>query len=229
MITTDPGEAAAAPRTYEQILTDAIDVLTEAARHRRTYGAGDHVHYEQADFAEFVTLALAGAAANVGGIEALLAGRPASWEADGVRTLLTSTVGWDEEYLLEHRTEPLTVAVHVDDLLHELGYAQLYDEAHDELDHRHDAIGIPTVTGIPGTPQFETALARLEPATAEQQAASDAVEQVRERLDEQRARDWAAYGQAFEQNVLRAAAELLPDLRVPVQVIVETELAERRR
>ncbi len=221
MITTDPGEAAVAPRTYEQILTDAIGVLTEAARQTSTYGTGDHAHQEPADFAEFATLALAGAAANIGGIEALLAGRPGSWEADGVRTLLTSTVGWDEEHLLEHRTEPLTVAVHVDDLLHELGYAQLYDQAHDELDRRHDAIGIPTVSGIPGTPQFEAALARLEPATAEQQAMSDAVEQMRERLDEQRAREWAAYGQAFRENVHRAAAALPPGLRVPVEVVVE--------
>jgi hypothetical protein len=206
MITTDPGEATAAPRTYEQILTAAIDVLTEAARQTRSYGAGtDHVHHEQADFAEFVTLALAGAAANVGGIEALLAGRPGSWEADGVRSLLTSTVGWDEEHLIEHRTEPLTVVVNVDDLLNDLGYYQLDDDAEAELQRREDA-----VASAGGS------------LTVEQDDELDRIDALRDRLDEQRDRDWAIYGQAFSENVHRAAAALLPGLRVPVEVVIET-------
>jgi hypothetical protein len=42
----------------------------------------DPVSTEPADFAEFLTLAVASTAANVGGVEELLAGRPGSWEAD---------------------------------------------------------------------------------------------------------------------------------------------------
>lgn len=49
--------------------------------------------------------------------EAILAGRPGSWEADGVRNLLTSNVGHDEEHLLEHRTEALIVELDIDELL----------------------------------------------------------------------------------------------------------------
>jgi len=115
------------------------------------------------------------------------------------------------------------VRVHVDDILNELGVWKLYDEAHDELDRRHDAIGIPTASGVPGDPTFEAALAALEPATPGQEAASDAVEQLRERLDAQRTREWAAYGDTFKANILRAAAELFPGLRVPVEVIVELD------
>lgn len=80
-------------RTYEQLLAAAVEVLTAAAR-------------RPGDWAEFVTLALAGAAANVGGVETALAGRPGSWEADGVRNLLYATVGHDEHDLQRHRTEP---------------------------------------------------------------------------------------------------------------------------
>jgi hypothetical protein len=47
------------------------------------------------DWAEFVTLALAGAAANIGGNEQILACRPGSWEAERVRQTLQSTVGVD--------------------------------------------------------------------------------------------------------------------------------------
>jgi hypothetical protein len=111
----------------------------------------------------------------------------------------------------------------VDDILNELGFWQLYDEAHDELDRRHDAIGIPTAAGVPGDPTFEAALAALEPATPEQQAASDAVEALRQRLDAQQKADYAAYGDAFKANIHRAAAELFPGLRVPVEVIVELD------
>ena len=59
---------------------------------------------EPADWAEFVTLALTGAAANVGSIEAALRGRPGSWEADGARSLLQSTAG--ERQAVLHRTAP---------------------------------------------------------------------------------------------------------------------------
>jgi hypothetical protein len=56
-------------------------------------------------------LGVAAAAANLGGIEELLAGRPGSWEADQVRTMLHSTVGCDDAQLLGHRTEPVVLTV----------------------------------------------------------------------------------------------------------------------
>src|SRR6201999_166962 len=87
-------------RSYEAVMSDAVRVLTEAARRvvTTTYPDG-YVHHERADFAEFATHALAGAAANLGSVESLLEGRNGSWEADRIRDLLHSTVGGDEEAL----------------------------------------------------------------------------------------------------------------------------------
>lgn len=129
-------------RTPAEVLADAIRALTEAARLRRPEMQRDaHGQWREhatdtgrADWAEFVTQALAGAAANVGSVEAALAGRPGSWEADAVRTLLHSTVGYDEQYLLEHRTEPLCVVVDIEQILSDLGIASLYDDAEAALD-----------------------------------------------------------------------------------------------
>lgn len=183
------------PCTREQLLVDAVTVLTAAARTRP-------------DFADFVTHALAGAAANVGGIEELLASRPGSWEAHHVRELLTATVGHDKQYLHQHRTEPLIVRVHVDDVVHEIGYADLYYlDADIDLNRREDAI-------------YAANPAEL---TAEAEAALDQVERLRDRLDQQRLADWIAYGTAFAENVRKVAAEALLGLAVPVEVVVEHE------
>ena len=71
----------------------------------------------------------------------MLAERPGSWEAAHVRHMLHATVGDDEQYLFEHRTEPVVVRLHVDDLLTELGYADLYyRDSDEELTRREDAI-----------------------------------------------------------------------------------------
>jgi hypothetical protein len=63
------------------------------------------------------TRALAGAAANVGSTAKILSGRPGSWEAARVREVLESTVGADDEHLLQHRTTPVTVDLWVDNIL----------------------------------------------------------------------------------------------------------------
>jgi hypothetical protein len=134
---------------YQAHLEQAVAALTAAGQLRRpsvravvdvdqagaTPGAGT----EPADWAEFVTLALAGAAANLGGVEAALAGRSGSWEAEGVRQLLHSTVGPDEAHLWEHRTEPLEVTVYVDEILSGRMINDQYDEATDEITARWDA------------------------------------------------------------------------------------------
>lgn len=64
---------------------------------------------------------MAGAAANIGSIESVLAGRPGSWRAGAVRALLSATVGDDEQQLLTHRTEPGVVNINVDDMMVDLG------------------------------------------------------------------------------------------------------------
>ncbi|MEO7014938.1 MAG: hypothetical protein ABI130_09405 [Leifsonia sp.] len=132
-------------RTFQAIQDEATRILTEAARLRSprlqalpSGGWGSHpTETDPADWAELVTLALAGAAANVGGIETALAGRPGSWEAAGIRSLLESTVGEDESALWEHRTEPVRITVDLDEILAD-AYWQ-YDEAFQEINRRRDA------------------------------------------------------------------------------------------
>lgn len=94
------------PRAYGEVLADAVRCLTEAARltnhPMRQSVSGDWEPDPNAtpppiDWAAFVTEALAGAAANIGGTEVILAGRPGSWEAAKVREILYSTVGIDDE------------------------------------------------------------------------------------------------------------------------------------
>lgn len=132
---------------YQQKLAEAIAVLTDAARLEwpqiQLTDDGDWIdslmgEREQADWAEFVTLALAGAAANYGGVDAILAGRSGSWEAAGVRQLLHSTVAPDEERLWEHRTEPLDITVYVEELLLDRTDALTeYDDAAQEIARRY--------------------------------------------------------------------------------------------
>lgn len=151
---TTPGRRPA-QRDRHEVFTDAVAVMTEAARLRRQVmrpiagtaggamaGSGataqrwepDPGKTEPADWPEFVTLALAAAAANVGGIEESLAGRPGSWEADRVRQLLTSTVG-EEDQLWRHRTEPVRILLSPD--LYWL--EDLYDQSSQAIDALADA------------------------------------------------------------------------------------------
>ena len=202
---------AGGQRGYDQVLADTVRVLSEAARRTITRGRGtSSEQQDQADFADFLATALAATAANLGGIEALLAGRSGSWEADYVRQLLVGTVGEDEQYLWEHRTEPLVIRVHADDILTELGYWALYDDAQNELDRRDEAL-----------------YARHDPDEcvedygADDLAEYDLICDLREALDRQQHTDWAAHGHAFAEQARRAAAELCPTLTVPVEVIVE--------
>lgn len=137
---------------YQAKLADAIRALTDAARIprprlRRTEDGkwvDDTMAVpDQTDWAEFVTLALAGAAANIGGIDAILNGRPGSWEAEGVRQLLFSTVGAGEAQLWEHRTEPIEITLYIEELVvdrvHET--VEQYDAAEAEIDRRDGVAG----------------------------------------------------------------------------------------
>lgn len=118
-------------------IADAIRVLTRAARRRRTIGAGTpNEHTEPVDFGEIACNVITAVAANIGGVEALLAGRPGSWEADHVRGIVRSTAGDDERQLLQYRTEPLRLVVDVEGQFGDLGIYDLWEEAADELTRR---------------------------------------------------------------------------------------------
>lgn len=145
---------AATPRPYSEVLHDAIAVLTEAThltnQPMRQDGSGgwepntDPRAALPIDWAEFVTLALVGAAANAGGIETILAGRSGSWEAECVRQTLQSTVS-DHRDLMRHRTDPITVNLWVEPIL-----AETTDTTEDDyraaevaLSERQEAVPLP--------------------------------------------------------------------------------------
>lgn len=200
-------------RPFEQVLADAVAVLTEAARLTWTGADGDGQSLTvTSDWAEFVTLALAGAAANVGGIEEALAGRPGSWEADHVRNLLTSTVGEDEQQLLDHRTEPVVVDVFVDEIMVDLGMWKAYDDAQQELTRRYADCTTATTAESPGLPS----------PTVEREQRLDELTELEEHLERQRLRDWTDYGKALKTQI-EAAATRRQLSRVPVVVNVDVE------
>ena len=142
------------PRPYDEVLHDAISVLTDATRltnqpmRQASPGRWEADPDPRAalpiDWAEFVTLALAGAAANVGSTEQILAGRPGSWEAERVRETLQSTVA-DDQDLLRHRTEPVVVDLWVESILRDANDTTYddYREAELELSRREEAIPEP--------------------------------------------------------------------------------------
>ncbi|SBS76645.1 Helix-turn-helix protein [uncultured Mycobacterium sp.] len=164
-------EHAAQPRPYTEVLQDAIAVLTEATRltnqpMRQASSGGWEPNPDPRaalpiDWAEFVTLALAGAAANVGGIETILAGRSGSWEAECVRQTLNSTAA-DNVDLMRHRTDPITVDLWVEAVL---AYStdtteDDYQAAEMELMAREEAVALPDDIP-PGPGPFSTDDPRL--------------------------------------------------------------------
>jgi transcriptional regulator with XRE-family HTH domain len=147
-------DQAAIPRPYGEVLHDAISVLTEASRltnqPMRQSSSGqweadpDPRAALQIDWGAFVTEALAGAAANVGSIEQILAGRPGSWEADMVRQALRASA-FDSKDLLRHRTEPVVVDLWVEEVLATTADTteEDYEAAGTELHNRYAAVPEP--------------------------------------------------------------------------------------
>ncbi|CAA0127322.1 Uncharacterised protein [Mycolicibacterium vanbaalenii] len=146
-------DQAASPRPYDEVLQDAIGVLTEASRltnqPMRQSSSGqweadpDPRSALQIDWAAFVTEALAGAAANAGGIDTILAGRPGSWEASVVGDALRAAVGHDEWDLWRHRTEPVTVVLNPERILFDddaSDWFEQVDAAEREIQRRESAI-----------------------------------------------------------------------------------------
>ena len=76
----------------------AIEALTSAALRDTSRGM-------PVDFAEIACHVITSVAANLGGADRLLAGRPGSWEADLIRQIIESTAGPD---LAEYRTQTET-------------------------------------------------------------------------------------------------------------------------
>lgn len=121
-------------------IAEAIAALTAAARLERTIGAGTpNEHIEPVDFGEIACHVITAVAANVGGVEVLLSGRPGSWEADYVRQIVQSTAGDDDTDLMRFRTEPVRVEINVEDLFYDFGLEDLYERDVDELARRSAA------------------------------------------------------------------------------------------
>lgn len=117
----------------------AVAALTAAARDRRTVGARTpEEHTEPVDFGEIACHVLTAAAANVGGVETLLSGRPGSWEAHYVRQIVLSTAGDSIEGLLRWRTEPLRLSLDTEAQLADLGLEERYEDAADNAARREN-------------------------------------------------------------------------------------------
>ncbi len=110
----------------------------------------------------------------------------------------------------------------VDNLLNDLDIWTLYQQADDELDQREIAVWASTgdahtvwTDGVETDP--------MQDLSADQAATLDELDRLRAALEAQRQRDWQTYGDTFADNALRAVAELLPGLPVPVQVDVQLD------
>ncbi|WP_145806669.1 hypothetical protein [Kribbella amoyensis] len=106
------------------------------------------------DGSEFITHLIAAVAANLGSSAAVITSRPGSWEAAGVRELLASTVGEDDEYLISHRTAPVEVVIDPEETLDDLGIYQAYEASADHIGRqlfgaRYEAVEQPGPDGQP--------------------------------------------------------------------------------
>ena len=92
-------------RSKPDPINNAISASAAAARGTRSIGAGTpHEHSEPVDFAEIACHVLTAVAANIGGVQRLLSGRPGSWEADYARQIVLSIAGDSVEDLLRWRS-----------------------------------------------------------------------------------------------------------------------------
>lgn len=102
-------------------VAEAIRALTAVAKSQR-------------DFAEIACHIITAVAANVGGVDALLAARPDSWEADLVRQMVDGTAGHEPDELGRWRTAPIRLELDVDGLFSDLGIDILYEAELDTLE-----------------------------------------------------------------------------------------------
>lgn len=185
-MSVDDGQAV---MEAEQPIAMAITALTTAATQTRTRGAGtEQATTEPVDFAELACHVLTAVAANAGGVERLLAGRPGSWEADLVRQIIHNTAG---DHLDRHRTLPIRLGVDVAGAFDDFGLGEMAAREED--------------AAVEAT--FADSLTEAGQARAE--ALADAIGRLRHE-------DEDAYLAAYRQVVERRAAEL--GITVPVEV-----------
>lgn len=239
-----PAEFPVGESAWDVLLARAVCVLTEAARLRRPAddssavnrgGAGGSTVGEPVDWAEFVTLALTGAAANVGCVEKVLRGRPGSWEADGVRGLLRGVVGEEPGELLRHRSEPLRIVLYPAEMLLALGYGVVYEESRRVLAENADKHvwryrvgesgewaaldeGAPACT-FPVEAWHEAGAVLEVPRTEADEAEYHRLLDLDVRIDDvEDLEDPRAYGEALRAAAPGVAAELYPGVAVEVEV-----------
>jgi hypothetical protein len=121
--------------TDTDLYSDTISILTRAATRSGSDGTPD--------FAEFLAHALAATAANVGGPDQLVAGRPGSWESSYVDGLVRGTMGDRPDDWTWFRTQPIVIPLNVaeliEDELHHPGLMGL-GEALENFDRRLDSL-----------------------------------------------------------------------------------------
>ena len=100
-------------------------------------------------------------------------------------------------------------------------FGELYDEAHDRT---RPAARTPSTPGTTSTATRRPPRRRRPGAAAATSSTSCA-----SRLDAQRTREWAAYGEAFARQRPPRGRRAVPGLRVPVEVDRRAGLAERLR
>lgn len=165
------------------LVGQAIEVLTAAAQQTRVRGGGTAAAAaEPVDFADLAAQVLTAVAANVGGVDMLLAGRSGSWEADLVRRLVEGTAGYEGDDLLSWRTQPVRLAFDAEDVFFDFGISDLYEQERDQAIERADADGL----------------------TDAQRDAADDLAAAIERLWEQ---DQAAYTEAYQATAQRCLTE----------------------
>ncbi|MEO9249115.1 hypothetical protein ABDK96_15630 [Citricoccus nitrophenolicus] len=124
-------------KTEPDPITAAIEALTAAASGTRIIGRGTpNEHREPVDLAEIVCQVITAVAANVGGVEMLLAGRPGSWEADYVRQIVHSTAGHEEADLLRFRLEPVRLVVDFEGTFYDFGLETMWDQEREQAIER---------------------------------------------------------------------------------------------
>jgi hypothetical protein len=170
----------------------AVEALTAAALDTYTNPAGMAERY---DFGEVACRVLAAVAANLGGVEALLAGRPGSWEAEYVRQIVTSTVL--EEDLLSCRTLPVRLVLDPYVVLVDLGVVDLLYE--------QDRTTVETQFGS-------------DDITEEQ---AEEIDRQVTAVDELFEADLSAYAAAYTETVRRVASER--GVTVPVEVDIVSD------
>ncbi|WP_242448411.1 hypothetical protein [Cellulomonas sp. WB94] len=176
--------------TDTELIDAAVAALTAIARSRRTVGAGTPFeHAGPVDFAEIACQVLTCAAANIGGVETLLSGRPSSWEADYVRQIVLSTAGDSIEDLLRWRTEPLTLVLDTEAELADLGLEQQYEDAADAAARRENHAHETMIMDF-ATPEEKTRIAEIRSRTVELLGEGGAGELERERAAQLAGEAW---------------------------------------